>query len=82
MAACSAALKLEGGSTLVATAEYDVNVYKSARNIAACRLFHRLSDLNALRVLQAAADVGDEGGFGCDSPGGLRRRLVTIYGGA
>ncbi len=45
------ALRLADHSTLVATAEYDVNVFKSARNI------HRVtvspvSDLNALCVLQ------------------------------
>lgn len=45
------ALKLEGQSTLVTTSEYDVNVYKSVRNI------HRVTvspvaELNALSVLK------------------------------
>jgi large subunit ribosomal protein L4 len=45
------ALKLDGGSTLVATAAYDRNVYKSARNIDRVSVSH-VSDLNALVVLQ------------------------------
>jgi large subunit ribosomal protein L4 len=45
------ALKLGGESTLVATAGYDVNVYKSARNIAGISV-SPVSDLNALAVLQ------------------------------
>jgi large subunit ribosomal protein L4 len=51
MAAVLSALSLSGRSTLVATAAYDVNVYKSARNIdrvSDCPV----ADLNALAVLQ------------------------------
>ena len=51
LAAILKALKLSGGSTLVATAAYDVNVYKSARNIAKVTVAP-VSDLNALLVLQ------------------------------
>jgi large subunit ribosomal protein L4 len=46
------ALKLEGGSTLVTTAKYDVNVYKSARNIQRVDV-SPVSDLNALLVLKS-----------------------------
>ena len=51
MAAILKALKLDGDSLLVATAEHDVNVYKSARNIADVSV-SPVSDLNALSVLQ------------------------------
>ncbi len=51
MAAVLAALKLAGESTLVATAGYDVNVYKSARNIARVTV-SPVAELNALAVLQ------------------------------
>lgn len=49
MAAILKALNLDG-SVLVATAEHDVNVYKSARNIEQVTV-SPLSDLNALSVL-------------------------------
>ncbi len=45
------ALKLDGTSTLVATAAHDVNVYKSARNIGKVTV-SSASDLNALAVLR------------------------------
>lgn len=45
------ALKLEGQSTLVATNEYDVNVYKSARNIDRVTV-SPVAELNALAVLK------------------------------
>ena len=51
MAAVLGALKLAGHSTLVATAAYDVNVYKSARNIAQVTV-SPVAELNALSVLQ------------------------------
>lgn len=51
MAGVLAALNLTGQSTLVATAGYDVNVYKSARNIQRV-LVSPVSDLNALNVLK------------------------------
>ena len=51
MAAVLRALKLAGQSTLVATAAYDVNVYKSARNIDRVTVLP-VADLNALSVLQ------------------------------
>ena len=51
MAAVLAALKLAGESTLVATAGYDVNVYKSARNIDRVTV-SPVAELNALAVLQ------------------------------
>ena len=50
MAATLKALGLEGTSTLVATAEHDLNVYRSARNIAKVSV-SPVSDLNALSVL-------------------------------
>jgi len=45
------ALKLVGSSTLVTTASYDVNVYKSARNIDKVTV-SPVAELNALCVLQ------------------------------
>jgi len=51
MAAVLAALKLAGESTLVATAGYDVNVYKSARNIDKVTV-SPVAELNALAVLR------------------------------
>jgi len=50
MAAILKALKLEGTSTLVATAELDANVYKSARNIDRVTI-SPVAELNALAVL-------------------------------
>ena len=50
MAGILKALKLEGASLLVATAGYDVNVFKSARNIDRVAVLPA-SDLNAYRVL-------------------------------
>jgi len=51
MAAVLGALKLAGRSTLVTTAAYDVNVYKSARNIDKVSVCP-VAELNALAVLQ------------------------------
>lgn len=51
MATVLGALKLAGQSTLVATAGYDVNVFKSARNIAKVTV-SPVAELNALSVLQ------------------------------
>ncbi len=45
------ALKLDGTTLLLATAAYDVNVYKSARNIEGVCV-SAVADLNALSVLQ------------------------------
>jgi len=50
MARILSALGLDGMTTLVAMAEHDVNIYKSARNIAAVSVTP-VSDLNALIVL-------------------------------
>lgn len=50
MAAILRALKCDGASLLVATAGHDVNVYKSARNIAGVTV-SPVSGLNALNVL-------------------------------
>lgn len=50
MAGVLQALKLNGTSTLVATARHDPNVYKSARNIAKVSVAP-VCDLNALAVL-------------------------------
>ena len=50
MAGILRALGLHGTSTLIATADRDVNVYKSARNIAAVSVLP-VPDLNALSVL-------------------------------
>jgi large subunit ribosomal protein L4 len=50
MAAILRALKCEGASLLVATAAHDVNVYKSARNIAGVSV-SPVAGLNALSVL-------------------------------
>ncbi len=46
------ALKLDGTTLLLATAAYDVNVYKSARNIEGVRV-SAVADLNALFLLQS-----------------------------
>lgn len=51
MAEILGALKLHGITTLVTTAQYDQNVYKSARNIAGVSV-SPVSDLNALVVLK------------------------------
>jgi large subunit ribosomal protein L4 len=51
MAGVLAALQLAGQSTLVATAGYDMNVYKSARNIEKVTV-SPVGELNALTVLQ------------------------------
>ena len=51
MAAILKALKLNGGSLLVATADHDLNVYKSARNIDQVTV-SPVSGLNALNLLQ------------------------------
>jgi large subunit ribosomal protein L4 len=51
MAAILKALKLQGASLLVATAEYDTNVYKSARNINRVTV-SPVSGLTALNILQ------------------------------
>jgi large subunit ribosomal protein L4 len=51
MAAILKALKLNGASLLVATAEHDLNVYKSARNIEAVTV-SPVDGLNALNVLE------------------------------
>lgn len=51
MAGVLAALQLAGQSTLVATVGYDVNVYKSARNIEKVTV-SPVAELNALSVLQ------------------------------
>lgn len=53
MAGVLKALELRGVTTLLATAQYDVNVYKSARNIAGASVLP-VADLNALAVLQPA----------------------------
>ncbi len=45
------ALKLNGMSTIIATAEHDIAVYKSARNIDRVTV-SPISDLNAIAVLQ------------------------------
>lgn len=50
MAGILKALQLAGKTTLIATAEHDVTVYKSARNIAGVTV-SPVSDLNALSVL-------------------------------
>jgi large subunit ribosomal protein L4 len=50
MAAILKALNLQGTSTLVATAELDANVYKSARNIDRVTISH-VAELNALAIL-------------------------------
>jgi large subunit ribosomal protein L4 len=51
MAAILKALQLTGGSLLVTTAEHDVNVYKSARNIDRVSV-SPVAGLNALSVLE------------------------------
>jgi large subunit ribosomal protein L4 len=51
MAGILKALKLTGETTLVTTATYDVNVYKSARNIERVTVLP-IGDLNALSVLR------------------------------
>jgi len=51
MASILKALKLDGQTLLVAVAGYDVNVYKSIRNMADV-LVLPVSDLNALDVLR------------------------------
>jgi len=51
MAAILKALKIAGQSTLVTTAEHDVNVYRSARNIEGVQV-SPVSQLNVLDVLR------------------------------
>jgi large subunit ribosomal protein L4 len=51
MAAVLKALGLQGVTTIVATAEYDVNVYLSARNVPGVGVT-RVADLNALEILR------------------------------
>lgn len=51
MASVLKALKLDGGTVLVATSEHDGNVYRSARNIPGVSV-SPVSDLNALSVLR------------------------------
>jgi len=51
MASILKALGLENTSTLVATEQHDVNIYKSARNIARVTI-SPVSELNALSVLK------------------------------
>jgi large subunit ribosomal protein L4 len=51
MAAVLQALELEGVSLLVAVPEYDVNVYKSIRNLANVSVVP-VAELNTLNVLQ------------------------------
>lgn len=70
MAAMLAAIGLAGKSTLVATSGYDINVYKSGRNIPGVRVA-AVHDLNALDILKpkmmlvtkAALDRIKEGTF-------------------
>ncbi len=54
MAAVLKALRMDGQRLLVATAGYDVNVYKSTRNLAHVAVLP-VADLNALAVLQPRA---------------------------
>lgn len=54
MAAVLKALHIDGKRLLVATAAYDVNVYKSTRNLANVAVMP-VGDLNALAVLQPRA---------------------------
>ena len=51
MAATLKALGLQGVTTIVATAEYNVNLYLSARNVPGVGVT-RVADLNALEVLR------------------------------
>ena len=51
MASILAALGLQGTSTLVATEEHNVNIYKSARNIGRV-MTASVAELNALSVLK------------------------------
>ena len=51
VAAIPKALKLQGLSTIIATAGHDTQVYKSARNIDRVTVFP-ISDLNALAILK------------------------------
>jgi large subunit ribosomal protein L4 len=53
MAAVLHNLRLRGTSVLIATAAYDVNVYKSARNLARVTV-SPVTDLNAWSVLKPA----------------------------
>jgi len=54
MAAVLKALRMDGQRLLVATAAYDVNVYKSTRNLDKVAVMP-VADLNALAVLQPRA---------------------------
>jgi large subunit ribosomal protein L4 len=51
MAAVLKSLKLEGATLLVAVGEYDLNVYKSIRNLARVSVLP-VAELNALNVLR------------------------------
>ena len=63
MAAVLKALKLTGTSLLVAVPGYDVNVYKSIRNLAGVSVVP-VAELNALNVLTPEAVVDDHVGVG------------------
>ena len=69
MASVLKALGLGQTSTLVATDAHDVNVYKSARNIARVTI-SPVSDLNALVRAGAPADAGHAQGAGRDPASG------------
>ena len=66
MAAILKALKIAGGTVLVTTAEHNVNVYKSARNIDGVEVAPA-TGLNALNLLQPATSADDQGGARCGS---------------
>ena len=63
MAAILKALKLDGGSLLVAVPGYDVNVYKSIRNLADVSVLP-VAELNALNVLRPKRLLDDHRGVG------------------
>ena len=77
MAAILKHLELQHGETLlVATAEHDVNVYNSARNIDRVSV-SPVGDLNALSVLAPRQHAGDQGRAGCTRSSGQEAQRET-----
>ena len=68
-------MKLDGTSLLVAVPGYDVNVYKSIRNLADVSVLP-VAELNALNVLTSEAVVDDHGRVGRFPREGRRSKVV------
>lgn len=77
MAQILKALKLDGKTTLVTTATYDVPVYKSARNIAGVSV-SPVSDLNALAVLKPKMMLVTREALDAIKAGGAQAKAETV----